>query len=93
MHAKRGVNLVLSMRIRRILCFIFFFFLVKLVKRDKKECFGWFRRVHGSRCKIKVEERADSPFVLNPEASARVQRYTVFEPVHPGGRRAPRSAY
>lgn len=74
---------------------LFFFFLVKLVsvKRDKKECFGWFRRVHGSRCKIKVEERADSPFVLNPEASARVQRYTVFEPVHPGGRRAPRSAY
>lgn len=41
MHAKRGVNLVLSMRIRRILCFIFFFFLVKLVKRDKKEYFGF----------------------------------------------------
>lgn len=107
MHAKRGASLFLSTRIRRILRFIFFSFssffflwwnfLAKQDKNKKKYFFRtsirWFRRVHGSRCKIKVEERADSPFVLNPEASARVQRYTVFEPVHPGGRRAPRSAY
>jgi len=34
-----------------------------------------------------------SPFVLNPEASSGVQRYTVFQPVHSRGWRAPRPAY
>lgn len=34
-----------------------------------------------------------SPFVLNPEASSGVQRYTVLQPVHSRGWRAPRPAY